>query len=116
MRVSPVIIAVVLAAIVVSGARTSPGPARKCHASAYTSAQALPPIAVVSVKAMSCRDGVRVMRRVAPGLSANYYDRLGSTRNRLISGYRCSAYLIGDAAWRITCRRGHRVVNGLTAE
>ena len=111
-----VVIALAVAAIVGGGARASPAATRTCHASAYTPAQALPPISVVSVTAQSCRDGVRVMRRVAPGLSADYYDRLGSTRNRPIAGYRCSAYLIGDAAWRITCRRGHLVVNGLTAE
>jgi hypothetical protein len=37
---------------------------------------------------MSFAQGVRVMRRVAPALSYACYDRPGTTRNRLIGGYR----------------------------
>lgn len=102
--------------IVLAGGGASPATARSCHASAHSAAQALPPITVTHVEAMSCRQGVRVMRRVAPALGANYFDRLARTRNRLIAGYRCSGYLIGDASWRITCHRGGHVVTGFTAE
>ncbi len=91
-------------------------PATRCHATAYSPRQALPPISVVEVRRMTCRQGARVMRRLAPALSENYPDRLGKTRNRLVSGYRCSGYLIGDASWRITCHRQGRSVTGLTAE
>jgi hypothetical protein len=116
MSTALVCVIVVLGVVVVGGTCASPAGARVCHRSSHSAAQALPSISVVQVKAMSCRQGVRVMRRVAPALSTNYYERLGKTRNRLIAGYRCSGYLIGDAAWRITCHRGHRVVTGLTAE
>ncbi len=106
----------VVAGLVLAQAYASPAYATVCKGTAYSHRQSLPPIAVVRVKRMSCAHGVTVMRRVAPALSANYYDRLGRTRNRLIAGYRCSGYLIGDASWRITCRRGARLVAGLTAE
>ena len=87
-----------------------------CMRSAYAPRQVLPAILVIDVHRMTCTQGVRVMRRVAPALSQNYYDRLGSTRNRRIRGYRCSGYLVGDASWRITCRRERQSVTGLTAE
>jgi hypothetical protein len=87
-----------------------------CRQSAYTAQQVLPAIRVTSVHRMTCTQGVQIMRRVAPALGQNYYDELGRTRNRLIHGYRCSGYLIGDASWRITCRRGRQSVTGLTAE
>lgn len=93
-----------------------PAAAVRCHGTAYSPRQQLPPISVVQVKGMPCRHGVRVMRSVAPALSENYYDRLGETRNRLIFGYRCSGYLEGDAFWRIRCQRRGRSVTGLTAE
>ena len=90
--------------------------ARTCRGTAYSTHQSLPPIYVIKVERMTCAHGVAVMRRVAPALSANYYDRLGKTRNRLLAGYRCSGYLIGDAAWRITCQERDRLVTGITAE
>jgi hypothetical protein len=65
---------------------------------------------------MTCRQGVEVIRRAAPGLEDNYYDRLDSVQNKPIAGYRCSGYLIGDAAWLILCRRGSKAVIAHAAE
>jgi hypothetical protein len=108
-------VSISFAALLLAGDASAPASGH-CRRSAYAAQQVLPAIMVTNVHRMTCTQGVRVMRRVAPALGQNYYDELGRTRNRVIRGYRCSGYLIGDASWRITCRRGRQSVTGLTAE
>jgi hypothetical protein len=89
---------------------------RVCHVPGGVESVALPGLDISEVAGMTCREGAAVMRRIAPGLAEGYYERLGSVRNKPIAGYRCSGYLIGDAAWLILCRRGSRTVLAMAAE
>jgi hypothetical protein len=89
---------------------------RVCHVAGGVDSVSLPGLDISEVAGMTCREGAAVMRRIAPGLAENYYDRLGSVRSKLVAGYRCSGYLIGDAAWLILCRRGSKAVLAMAAE
>jgi hypothetical protein len=76
----------------------------------------LPNPGVLRAEGMTCRDAARVLTRVSPRLEDNYYDRLEHIRNEAIAGYRCSAFLVGDASWLIVCRRGAQAVLAAAAE
>jgi hypothetical protein len=109
------IASVTLVAALLACSGSAPASSR-CRRTVDAPRQVLPSILVVVVQRLTCAQGARVLREVAPALGKDYYDRLGRTRDRRVAGYRCSGYLIGDASWKIVCRRGRRSVTGLTAE
>jgi hypothetical protein len=61
------------------------------------------------------------LRRVMVGVEAwanpgRCFRDLCVARHRRTRGFRCTVAKIGEADWRITCRRGRAVVTGTTAE
>src|SRR4051794_177381 len=88
-----------------------------CHyADARVPSQAwLYGIGVVGVHGTSCKEGARVLRRVASDLRVSDYRHLGLKQSHAVDGYGCRAWLTGDSAWRIHCHRTGRAVAGFTA-
>ena len=73
-------------------------------------------ISVIGVRHMTCRRGAEVMRRIARYLDGGDYRHLGLARPRVLEGYSCRAWLIGDSAWKIRCLRFPQRVDAFTAE
>ena len=65
-----------------------------------------------------CRTVRAVMRSVGRWATSgrDCYETLCAEDHRINRGFRCSAELVGEAAWQITCEQGNRIVRGYTAE
>ena len=63
----------------------------------------------------TCAAGARLFRAVAPRLRIQGYEHLGLRRPTRTARYACRVSLTGVSPWRISCRRGSRLVVGFTA-
>jgi hypothetical protein len=72
---------------------------------------------VRSVTHTSCDTARGVVRSVGRWADAGRcYRTLCARRHRSNRGFRCSAELVGEAAWQVTCVRGRQIVRAFTAD